>query len=373
MPCETDPQLQALATAALKPAVSPHRPTERRLQKLHSLLQQLDRSRREDIIRCEFTQEQRLALERWILQRSPVASAQRAPQVQASRPWRLCSTRSSGGKCWGTPELQLKASGGETLRGVTTHRRAGRTLHSAVVHVERLELRTREVQDMVTAIEFRAALLAVKDEISAELSRRRMCGSEEDEELAAQLLARKVSATLADRGLDADRDLGLYFRATTPARQWIGTTLCGPVFHLRSLEAGLQGWQQMQRARGVLTPGNEQDLDHTWAQARQAHLDLLETAGRRRADAERRLDMLEHRGVAKRKALLQRWSFRERRRVALEAARKERLQASAARKRQRVEACIRRLLSILGAQSPPHRPRSERRQEESSQAKQKRV
>ncbi|CAE8635807.1 unnamed protein product [Polarella glacialis] len=346
--------------------------SESRLQKLHLLLQKLDRSRRQEIILNLFTQEQRLELTRWMLERRAATAQPEAgtgtgtASTIPDRPGVLCghaNTRSDrvadrvqkirtsglgkrGALGRGFKQARLPRSTGmqsQGMRGIATHRRSDRTLYSAVVHVERLELRTREVESKELAARFRAILVSIKEEISSELGKWRASTQEAEcelEEACAQKLVRSVATALTKHGLDADRDLGLYFRASTPARQWIGTTLCGPVFHLRNLETGLKGWRMMQQARGANTPDSPQDLDETWARFRRAHLDLWESAGRK-AGVAQRLDVLERRASGRRERLMQRWQLRESRRQAaqvLRDCRRAREEAVADRQKARTEA-----------------------------------
>eukprot|EP00933_Yihiella_yeosuensis_P054880 TRINITY_DN53464_c0_g1_i1.p1 TRINITY_DN53464_c0_g1~~TRINITY_DN53464_c0_g1_i1.p1 ORF type:complete len:435 (-),score=74.18 TRINITY_DN53464_c0_g1_i1:21-1325(-) len=351
-------------------------PSLKLLEKLHELLQQIDRSRRQEIIRSQFSQEQRLVLEKWILERrgSEMPGANPVPEVHVPRkpihrkkegfkhslytqPSKGLSSKKQSMKAQLFCEDCLKQ---DVHRGISTHRRRARILHSAVVHVERLEMRTREVESKALAQKFRQALLEIKQEVSSEFcaqsqrAAERFCadrGSAEFEAFAQKLRA-VVQAVLGRKGLDADEDLGLYFRVTTPARQWIGTTLCGPVFHLRNLWSGLKGWKLMQEARGVAAPDSPDQLADTWVRFRQAHLDLWEHVGRCRAETARRLDVLVQRNAGHRQCLLQRWQLRDRRRQAahqrakvLNDGRAARLEATRARVRAKTEARLQRLLA----------------------------
>lgn len=319
----------------------------KQLTKLYSLLHKLHPSRRQEVIRCHFTQQQRLVLERWMLEKlkggrgeQEVNFPRAAAPACAKKLRKRC--RSSGCSTF-EPEKQNRDR--QEARGITTQRRLGQALYSAVVHVERLEIRTRLVKSKSLAVKFRKILLDVKDEVVASLESQRTgpeySGSLED--LALDLTT-KINLVLSRHGV-SEVNLGLFFRVTTPAKQWIGTTLSGPVFHLRTLEVGLRGWCMMQRARGAGTPECQQELDETWVRACQAHLNIWELAGRSRAAVAKRLRALEHRRSAEREKLLQHWQCRDLRRAARQEAQTRALAQAARCSMERVEARIRQILS----------------------------
>eukprot|EP00747_Dinoflagellata_sp_TGD_P069722 gnl/TRDRNA2_/TRDRNA2_156254_c1_seq1.p1 gnl/TRDRNA2_/TRDRNA2_156254_c1~~gnl/TRDRNA2_/TRDRNA2_156254_c1_seq1.p1 ORF type:complete len:273 (+),score=47.56 gnl/TRDRNA2_/TRDRNA2_156254_c1_seq1:2-820(+) len=205
--------------------------------------------------------------------------------------------------------------------------------------------------------------MAVKNRVAAEL--RRMSVTSVDvvgttlagtrEEVLAQRILDVVSESLEVHGLDATRDLGLYLRVSTPAKQWIGASLCGPVFHLvkgRSLEEGLLGWRLMCAARGSSAPTDPEESAATWERTKRAHVCLWQAAGRDPATLERRLSMLEQRGAKHQERLIRRCALRVRhlskiqeRAHALQAARA----AAAEKKAARTEARLGKLLKAWSA------------------------
>merc|ERR1712087_218477 len=101
-----------------------------------------------------------------------------------------------------------------------------------------------------------------------------------------------VKDTLAVRGMDADSDLGLWFRVSTPAKKWIGCPLCGPVFRFQNLAEGLRGWGIMRKAWNMRDASKPEDLNDIWLRVRRAHIEVWAAAGRSREKLCDRLDAL---------------------------------------------------------------------------------
>ncbi|OLQ12065.1 hypothetical protein AK812_SmicGene4043 [Symbiodinium microadriaticum] len=303
------------------------RATSRRfLPTLYLLLQKLEKPRRQRMLSVIFTQAQRLEMERWLLDRRPVVEAPAAPRRPAQRGGRAQRQTSLRGKRSRCSKKHAKTS----TPGVVSRRRNGHWRHFAVVVVQRLELRSKEVDCHRRALQFHAALVAIKQEIGAELALGRLTalpGAVGDEALAALILG-KVTAVLANFNLDADRDMGLNFRAVAPV---IGTTLCGPVFHPRSFGAGIAGWRYLQLARGECSGRsmNLKEEQEVWARCRQVVSDIWEYAGRRMQDSAKRLDALEQKQTSRREETLCR--KRKTQRATQEVSRQERREARIAK------------------------------------------
>jgi len=357
------------------------------LGRLYRLLQQLDRERRHEVLAKRFSQDQRLILERWIMcqrqcgcNHAPLASSM-DPAVPLAvaitgkdpggrvgrRRKQTCTRELATADPWRKRRVSLSSvpvsfdatvkESASRARGVVVHHRRGRILYSAVVLFERLELRTREVADLAVATRFRDALLAAKTRLSVEPWTRTegyhdsaSLSSDATVDLICKVVPALLLATLQQYGLDHSRDLGLYLRACTPARQWIGATLWGPVFRLdRGLDVGLRGWQLMRAARGSGPPITAKEMDETWAKTRQAHMDVWASAGRNRTEVMLCLSRLEERSAKRRELRLAAVNARQMaataRQLALTAAATRRFVVAGSR----VEIQISKLLDVWAA------------------------
>ncbi|CAK0819856.1 unnamed protein product [Prorocentrum cordatum] len=246
-----------------------------------------------------------------------------------------------------------------------------------MVLLERLELRTRPVKDFGVAVTFRDALLEAKLRFMEGLRELRgakggaSAGDQgaawpEGEKLVPQqppwqgqlsaeelgdMLSAAVGAALKRRRLEPNRDMGLYLRVNMPAKQWIGSALCGPVFHLggASMALGMRSWKLLCEARGSEPAlATAEGACAAWRQVRSAHLTAWSLTGRDCAHLARRLDELEQRRRTQAAAGRLRRAARARDRgarlTAVEAARAARAAARSLRAAGRAEAAIGRLL-----------------------------
>lgn len=372
-----------------------HAAPAKMLRRLYQFLRHLDSERRREVLVKKFGHEQRLAMEQWMLQQ------RQQKGLQHQRPTaRAKHTRNVAGKLKGKPEHRVAAGSsahagkecrrrcqwrtdgiansisknGEPLKGIAANSHGGRKYShfsaSVLLHGS-LELRTRQVNDLNVAISWRDALLGAKRQLTWEVVK--AAGTPEADgklrtghlihggapavdpnivEAVCEKLPEAVQYSFQCRDLDIKR-AGVYMRTSMSAKAWIGTTLCGPAFHLdncTALKAGLQGWRRMLAARGSCA-GFGTDLDgtthhkelgeagnHLWHRLCQAHLDLWAAAGRDTAPIARRLRELEecHSMSAR---------CRQERRTAATAAREARRERQAAQRASQAEERIADLLA----------------------------
>eukprot|EP00928_Gymnodinium_smaydae_P007409 TRINITY_DN12665_c0_g2_i1.p1 TRINITY_DN12665_c0_g2~~TRINITY_DN12665_c0_g2_i1.p1 ORF type:complete len:479 (-),score=59.76 TRINITY_DN12665_c0_g2_i1:71-1507(-) len=370
------------------------------LARLHRLLARLSPDRRRHMLHQRFTQEQRLGLEKWLLDRRWEKSSDKGSEslahIAAVTGCEL-ALRPSGSISVETQCLATAASMHAALsssldstpsprsqvatssRGIVTHQRHGSTLYSAVVLVERLEIRTRLVPDAHIAVGFRDLLLDVKERLCRGLRENmpdvfadsfpsewtlvdgRVTGMSISR-LPLSLLRELVTKAVMDASqpffCDPVRDVGIYFRVSTPARPWIGTTLWGPVFRFgASFASGIRGWQLMQTARGNAVLASEAEAAEVWQKVRQAHISIWTESGRDACEIASQVDALESRKTLNREALLRRresrlaaamvaLSMRMQQREKRDAARAAAKSARLAAETQRIEMQIERVLSL---------------------------
>lgn len=346
------------------------------LPRLQKLLGRLSRERRLQILRDLFSQDQRVLLERWILeQRASAASAPPASggplkrssvsieagdQTSVGTPGKRRHCKEDMDGLPGAPsEMQMKLSARKCPsvkeqsqnKGIATRRCSAQVMYSATVLVERLELRSKQVSDLQLALSIRRAFLEVKAEVLEQLRLRRAQSTDEMAQVLAETLPTAVLKALGAEHLTPE-EAGLFFRVNTAAKLWIGSSLCGPLFHLRNLQSGLEGWAIMQKARGWQAINGQRSFDTTWERVRAAHLQLWgRHTGTTCSDLAERLDDLAQRHSVRRERLLQVQKLRtlclSSRREA-EASRKRAVEARkaarAARAAAKVEAQIRKIL-----------------------------
>eukprot|EP00929_Paragymnodinium_shiwhaense_P079315 TRINITY_DN41287_c0_g1_i1.p1 TRINITY_DN41287_c0_g1~~TRINITY_DN41287_c0_g1_i1.p1 ORF type:complete len:488 (+),score=87.67 TRINITY_DN41287_c0_g1_i1:268-1731(+) len=285
-----------------------------RMRRLHALMQRLVRERRQEVIRTQFTQEQRLLLENWIISNWKAEPKMRQQgrkrsekgNVQLDKPERRDAVKPSRRGVVGKTIAATGVNG--STRGVIRQCRKGVIKYYAVALCERLELRTREVESSALAVRFRLVLLDLKVELGGVLQhalQKYLQGKTASVDLAAAELlphvVRAASRCASLHLLDADLDLGLRFRLSLPSRCHVGlTSLNGPVFRLsRGLFRGLLGWCEVQAAR-FLGDAAADTAARPWLAVREAFVRVWESAGRDAATLRRHLREAEAAAVSRR-------------------------------------------------------------------------
>lgn len=231
-----------------------------RLHRLHSLLQQLSSQRRRFLVQSQFSQEQRLALERYIL-----------------------SDRGNGFTEPASNQLGRKWSRG----GVHCRVHGGRRLYRAHATVGPFSVASRYDAKLATAERFRDVLCAMSKRVAVARS------IEEVEQFFREALVEEPRKW----GLNGREDMRLCFTASVSAKHWVGRSLATPRFALTELEDGLRAWHKLRQARKsfLLSPLScnmfntsfltQQELDTTWCSLSQAYVEVWASSGRRGAAA----------------------------------------------------------------------------------------
>lgn len=242
--------------------------------KLYRLLKHLAPSARRRLLAQQFSQPQRLALERWIMaQKVPLA-------LRSSR--RSASIAKGGlGKCLRAPAVKPKRkmegawlqTGGcrrsETgVYGIQCHLR-GQTLYRAKVTAGPFHLVTAYSRDLAEACLRLDVLLRIRSRVrqlanSADLEVERSFREALVEELAEHRLSSIVSPQ--------DAVGHLRFFTSVHAKRWIGRALHTPSFSTSGpgLDAGLRAWRRLRSARDCWTQIRQSYIE-AWAEAGRAH------------------------------------------------------------------------------------------------------
>jgi len=315
---------------------------------LYCWLQKLDPKSRRVILVRRFTEEQRLALERWILKQK-VSHADRVERPCAAKV-RLTATvklgrchscritgsskkpaaakkkavscgRGSAGAGWKQPQ-----SGSPGVHACT---KGGRLRYCATATVGPFLVTTRYLADLSQVRRFRAILSRMQARMAS-------CADQPG------LAERTFRAVLEEERSRSGQDLihmDLRFSVTIMAKYWVGTALKTPQFLLASpegLEAGLRAFRLLHQARNVVYKGktnrysilrwhSPEELDQAWNRIRRHYLAVWANAGFSLAKVSARLKALEDRHRPQRLRLVQRWKAKQ---GAVKKKRKSTLQAS---------------------------------------------
>mmetsp|Transcript_93323 Transcript_93323/g.165942 ORF Transcript_93323/g.165942 Transcript_93323/m.165942 type:complete len:502 (+) Transcript_93323:71-1576(+) len=285
---------------------------------LYSWLQRLDPKSRRVIIARRFTEEQRLALERWILKRK-VSDAGRVGRLRAAK-MRFTGTVKLGKRdairvTGLTGSAQWKRLPRSGSRGVHACTKGGRLRYCASASVGPFLVTTRYLPDLSQALRFRDVLGRMQSKMES-------CADQPG------LVERSFRAVLEEErdrlGQDLTR-MDLRFSVTVMAKYWVGTALKTPQFSLGSsegLEAGLRAFQLLHQARNLVYKGrtnrhsilrwhSPEELDQAWNRIRGHYLAVWADAGFSLARVAARLKNLEERHRPQRLRLLQRWKAKQ--------------------------------------------------------------
>lgn len=240
----------------------PREPMFQTLHRLHSLLQQLSSQRRRFLVE-QFSQEQRLALERYIL----------SDRDRVKRGSRLEPASNQLGRKWSRGGVHCRVHG-------------GRRLYRAHATVGPFSVASRYDAKLATAERFRDVLCAMSKRVAVARS------IEEVEQFFREALVEEPRKW----GLNGREDMRLCFTASVSAKHWVGRSLATPRFALTELEDGLRAWHKLRQARKsfLLSPLSnvfntsfltQQELDTAWCSLSQAYVEVWASSGRRGAAA----------------------------------------------------------------------------------------
>eukprot|EP00435_Cladocopium_sp_Y103_P053157 s1622_g16.t11 len=212
------------------------------LHRLHSLLQQLSSQRRRFLVE-QFSQEQRLALERYILSSD-------SDRVKRGRLTESASNQL--GRKWSRGGVHCRVHG-------------GRRLYRAHASVGPFSVASRYDAKLATAERFRDVLCAMSKRVAVE-----------------QFFREALVEEPRKWGLNGREDMRLCFTASVSAKHWVGRSLATPRFAVTELEDGLRAWHKLRQARKsfLLSPLScnvfntsfltQQELDTAWCSLSQA-------------------------------------------------------------------------------------------------------
>ena len=143
---------------------------------------------------------------------------------------------------------------------------------------------TKSVRDLRVADHHRRLLLAIKQEVSANAT-----GKKVPVEELTQVFARAVHE-MSSRAGQNPQELGLSFAAAVPAKYWIGRELRTPRFPVERMAAGLEAFQSLRRARdqvycgktnrySIYTYSSPLEMESAWVQLRQEYIRIWSEAG----------------------------------------------------------------------------------------------
>lgn len=313
--------------------------------RLYKFLMRLSPEERRAALAGCFSQQQRLALEKWILQERSKAAAPAAGRAGAasSRAKRRRHLRNGGPPSVGAGGLrggEVRAAVGAekarlggccsgspvaSLRRRCCHRRRSRTValsdstlplsgcrsvhkklknrrvsYCASVSAGPFKLDTSYFEDLVLVLRFREVLKDIRAQVSC-------AGSDKDR---AEQLLREQIAELPQRSGLRPEDMGLRFSVCLAAGFWVGRSLRSPQFAVATeLDTGLEAWRRLEAARSAVYrgPGNRRtilvlhslgELQAAWAVLRDVYIDIWVSAGTQRSRVVARLRSLEERHAA---------------------------------------------------------------------------
>jgi len=366
----TDPKRKMPVTSVTNPKRNMPMPMEkvpawecRLVERIHRLLQKLDKDRRRAALSSKFSQRQRLVLEVWMKTLRTATCSQSHSDGKSNACGGAAACRQVSSKelqqstaTW-VNTIQKKpakrkhaeCSATPTCTGVATHRNQTRGVatYSAVMSIMALEVRSRQVSDKEVATRLRHALLEVKEVLTAELVTTPI--EKADSRISAlanrlhALLPSTVARVLREHQLDEAEMEGMYMRATL-TRTWFGLSLCGPAFHFgQEFETGISGWQRLRLAE-------ESGADVAWSAVRAAYLDMWGAVGRSTEPLAAKLDTSERRSACqeKRRRNILMASYFAQRKQELKKQHQERVARAAERRAAKHEASANKTEATLG-------------------------
>lgn len=338
----------------------------RLLAQLARKLRRLDREQRRVVLEQRFSQEQRLALERWMLthcdeqapvtSRSACANKRQGSKSCARRPpffeeqWAV-SRRKPG--CSGTKKTLLSARkivphqrtqkevpcpGDKEDRGVisATSPRTSATSFFALAYLGMLRLTSRRSLDREVALRHREVLCAVIQRATA------LAGVPELN------LPRAIKEVLPQHHV-TPAELGLRLAVRIWAQRWVSQALSTPVISVvkeADLHQGLSAWSRLNSARQALQVaernarggrGAPPSMEETsaWRALKEVFLDVEEKAGKSRSEREAVLAKAEAERATYRERLAETWNRQRMLQEDRAAARQKGAEAATARKQAR--------------------------------------
>mmetsp|Transcript_66383 Transcript_66383/g.158833 ORF Transcript_66383/g.158833 Transcript_66383/m.158833 type:complete len:552 (-) Transcript_66383:89-1744(-) len=302
----------------------------RTLHRLWSSLEQLPKQQRREVLAKSFTQEQRLALERWCLAGRPLpqkmakAAQSRRRPAKGEKARRILAARKPKVSNLGKLPKDAPASLPGGIVPIYRHTKAshgkaykyylpGTVLNppqeqDASIPRVTLRLFTRNCTTLEDAVRYHSVLVAI---------RQRTCPKSTDsasEHTSFEDRFRSaVARTLSEFDINA-HEMGLKF--TLSARcLWVSSPLRTPPYCFATqVEAGLQDWRSLDLARGhvkhrsyVVRRMGPEAILQSWANLRKEYLRIMVWFGRCECKLSRRLEDLQKQHESHLETQLQRW------------------------------------------------------------------
>lgn len=286
---------------------------------LFALLRQLASSRRRELLAGHFTEQQRLALERWILEQQkakpagPKKAAPSRPKVDAcsltgSRRQEACGAVADARALpVPAPSLAMAACADEEAGAAVARassktgvygiqcltKAAGRVVYRAKLIAGPFNLFSsyrRELEEARLDLEL---LMRIRRRIGRVQS---VCQEDFDFEVVEARFRWALEAEQQAKGGRGPGAPELRFFCTIPARQWVGKMLRTPAFLAAAqLDAGLCAWRQLVQARRAALDGPMQghDVEKAWGPLRDAFSSAWSGSRRHALQLPSRLQKLE--------------------------------------------------------------------------------
>eukprot|EP00403_Amphidinium_massartii_P030011 CAMPEP_0178395374 /NCGR_PEP_ID=MMETSP0689_2-20121128/13186_1 /TAXON_ID=160604 /ORGANISM="Amphidinium massartii, Strain CS-259" /LENGTH=477 /DNA_ID=CAMNT_0020016027 /DNA_START=201 /DNA_END=1631 /DNA_ORIENTATION=- len=313
---------------------------------LFRLLQSLPPEVRRKVLGEDFSQQQRLKLEQWVLkarqaEKTPkrqnkaklqpeggvvsangnCSSRQAIRRSEASQPRGKRAAQQDGPTA--SHRGPMRRGGNRELIGLLPKGVSSSVKFSAVSGS--LLFHTRNASDEEQAKRFRRVLCAIRHRLATipySLFSEDPAPFESPSDALADFIGSIMIEEPKQEGLDPEIDMRLSFSIAVPAGYWVGRRLQTPRYQVSDLRRGLRAWSRLSNARRLIFQGvtnqhsilarhSPVQLESTWAQLRQVYLDCWAEAGYvDMARVEARLQTLEARHRIFRQRLQQRWTHR---------------------------------------------------------------
>lgn len=307
-----DKQQATSSSASAKGSLSIRRTDCKRLRcnateaRLYRLLQKLEPRARQVALSKQFTERQRLALERWILSEKALTPSEK---------------EDLSGNLKSISEGQLRKMHDRPPRsghlGIHTSPKNGRERYCSCLHAGPFFLSTGYFSDISKVIGFRPLLELIRERVAAHgYANGEMSAGILEDSFRASL--NEVATCFGQQALD---DMKLRFSILVPAKYWVGSVLKTPQYETscpQSLGAGLGAFKRLCEARHPIYPGptnrysilrrhSPTDLEAAWQRIRRTYVDVWAEAGYCCRRVITRLLQLEVRHRDFRKRLEDRW------------------------------------------------------------------
>lgn len=312
------------------PATSIHRRDSRRRVRsqcteavLFRLLKRVPPELRLAMLSHCFSQQQRLALERWILMQRSLPKHRRAEQPRFL--W-----HSSAGIALAAARIPRHTKVCQSPAPVSIYQRATASYVSYLVKgvVGPFAIFARSTHHRRNAFQYQRLLRYLQSRFFAAIATSSTAEtavpttrSDHSSDAIEQAFREALADSLARYGEDLFTNASLCFTAAVPAGYWIGRALSTPryaVMKPADLGTGLRAWKRLSAARGLVKSGctnrytilaynTPDELEAAWQQLKLVYMEIWTRAGRSPSNTAAQLTKLEDRHSQCRRRLIERW------------------------------------------------------------------